>query len=169
MAEYINELGRLVPAPSAVKKNKRIGRGRGSGHGDTATRGDKGQQSRSGYNVRPGFEGGQMPLKRRVPKRGFRPLNKAEYNEVKVGDLRRIEGEIVNPETMRKTGLVKARGPVVLLGVGEVERALKVSVHRITESAKAKITAAGGSIEVLELEPIDRPVKKGPAKKAKKQ
>ena len=168
MYNYIGDLGRLKPAPGSLKKRKRIGRGRGSGHGDTATRGHKGAKSRSGYKVKSGFEGGQMPLKRRIPKRGFTPLSRTQYNEIKIGDLIRIEGDEVSPDAIRKARLVKGRGPIVLLGDGDVDRALRVSVHRATKSATEKITSAGGSIEILPLEPIDRRVKKGPAKRIKK-
>ncbi len=161
------DLGSLKPAPGSVSKPKRIGRGRGSGHGDTATRGHKGAQSRSGYKVKVGFEGGQMPLKRRIPKRGFHSVNKTQYNEFNISDLVRLKGDVVNPETLRAARIVHGRGPVVLLGNGDIERAVKVSVHRISKSAEEKITKAGGSIEMLTLEPIDRRVKKGPAPKKK--
>ena len=161
------DLGRLKPAPGSIKKPKRIGRGRGSGHGDTATRGHKGAQSRAGYKQRRGFEGGQMPLQRRVPKRGFYSLGRTEYLEVKVGDLNRIHGEVIDPETIRAAKLVKGRGPIVLLGNGEIDRPVKVSVHRITRSAQEKVIGAGGTVEVLPLDPIDRRVKKGPKPREK--
>ncbi len=161
------DLGRLKPAPGSIKKVKRIGRGRGSGHGDTATRGHKGAKSRAGYKRPFWFEGGQMPIQRRIPKRGFSSLNRVKYHEIKISDLARIEGEEVNPESIRAAGLVKSRRPIVLLSTGETDRALKVSVHRITKSAGEKITQAGGSVEILPLDPVDLRVKKGPKKKKK--
>lgn len=163
------DLGRLKPAPGSIKKPKRIGRGRGSGHGDTATKGHKGAQCRAGYKRPIWFEGGQMPIQRRIPKRGFNVANRTVYREVNVGDLRRIEGENMDPDALRAAGIVKGRGPIVLLGGGEVERALKVSVHRITKSASEKIISAGGSIEILPLDPIYRRVKRGPGKKGIKK
>ena len=169
MNEQFGDLGNLKPAPGSTKKPKRIGRGRGSGHGDTATRGHKGQKSRSGYKTKPGFEGGQMPLKRRIPKRGFTPMNRTNYHEINIKDLIRIEGEVVNPETIRAARLIKGRGPIVLLGSGDIDNSLKVSVHRVTTTAAEKIKKAGGSIELLELEVIDRRVKKGPEKKKQKK
>jgi len=164
------DLGSLRPAKGAVTDTKRIGRGRGSGHGDTATKGNKGAQSRSGYTYRPGFEGGQMPLQRRLPKRGFTSLGRTEYREVKITSLNKITGDVVNPELLREARLIKGRGPVVILG-GTLDTplpALKVSIHRISESAKEAILAAGGSVEILPLEAEDRRVKKGPAPKPKK-
>ena len=168
MRELFGDLGNLTPAPGSKKKAKRVGRGRGSGHGDTATRGHNGQKSRSGYKAKPGFEGGQMPLKRRIPKRGFNPYLRTRFNEINLRDLLRIEGNDVNPETIRIAKIVKRRGPFVLMGIGEVDRALTVKVHRITKTAEAKITEAGGTIELLELEAIDKRVKKGPVKQEKK-
>ncbi len=167
MSNNFGDLGQLKPAPGAIKKPKRIGRGRGSGHGDTATRGHKGAQSRAGYKQRRGFEGGQMPLQRRIPKRGFVVYGRTEYNEVKLDDLSRIQDEAVNPESMRKARLVKGRGPIVLLGTGSIDRPVKVSVHRITGTARSKIETAGGSIDILPLDPEDRRIKKGPTKRSK--
>ncbi|MDP8238657.1 MAG: 50S ribosomal protein L15 [Candidatus Hatepunaea meridiana] len=161
------DLGNLKPAPGSIKKPKRIGRGRGSGHGDTATRGHKGAKSRAGYSRPIWFEGGQMPIHRQLPKRGFNVPNRTKYLEIKISDLEKIEGEVVNPESIRTAKLVKGHGPIVLLGNGETDRNLKVSVHRITESAREKITKAGGSIDILPLDPVDRRVKKGPIKKRK--
>jgi len=162
------DLGRLKPAPGAVKKPKRIGRGRGSGHGDTATRGNKGAQSRAGYRIPAWFEGGQMPIQRRIPKRGFHVPDRTRFREVKLADLGRISGDEVNPLTLRAARLVKGRGPIVLLGSGVIDRALKIMVHRITGSAREKVVAAGGSVEILPLEPVDRRIKKGPKRKGKK-
>jgi large subunit ribosomal protein L15 len=172
MSDAVNnpagDLGSLKPAPGSISKTKRIGRGRGSGHGDTATRGHKGAQSRSGYKTKTGFEGGQMPLKRRIPKRGFHSYNKTKYNEFNIVDLVRVDGDIVSPETLRTARIVHGRGPIVLLGNGEIERAVKVSVHRISKSAEEKITKVGGTIEMLTLDPFDRKIKKGPAPKPKR-
>ncbi len=165
MHEDTGDLGRLKPAPGSIKKNRRLGRGRGSGRGDTATKGHKGAKCRAGYKKRVWFEGGQMPIQRRLPKRGFRIRNRTKYSEINLSGLVRIEGEDVNPESVRKCGLVKGRGPIVLLGNGDVDRAFKVSVHRITKAAQEKITGAGGSVDILPLDPVDRRVKKGPDKK----
>lgn len=168
MNDIFGELGQLQPAPGSIKKKKRIGRGRGSGHGDTATKGHKGQTSRSGWKVKVGFEGGQMPLKRRIPKRGFTPFNKTEYREVNISDLNRMTAEVIDPESLRTARLVKGRGPIVLLGQGDLDRAVKVSVHRVTGSAKEKIMAAGGSVELLPIDPEFLRVKRGPKKVQKK-
>lgn len=167
MSNNISDLAQLKPAPGSIKNRKRIGRGRGSGHGDTATKGHKGAQSRAGYKARRGFEGGQMPLQRRVPKRGFRILNRTEYSEVNLGDLARIAGDNINPETLKEARLIKGRAPVAVLGTGEVSRPLKLSVHRITQPAKDKVIAAGGEVVILPLDPVDRRVKKGPVKKSR--
>ncbi|NQT34601.1 50S ribosomal protein L15 [bacterium] len=167
MHEDTGDLGRLKPAPGSIKKPKRIGRGRSSGHGDTATRGHKGAKSRSGYSRPLWFEGGQMPIHRRLPKRGFRVPDRTKYHEFKLSDLGRIKDDVVDPDSVRAARLVNGRGPIVLLGNGEVDRSLKVSVHRITKSAQEKITAAGGSVEILPLDPVERRVKKGPSKRNK--
>jgi len=170
MNDKPGDLGNLRPAKGSVKKTKRIGRGRGSGHGDTATKGNKGAQSRSGYTYRPGFEGGQMPLQRKAPKRGFNVPDRTVYLEVLISSFTKVVGTEIDPFTLRKAGLIKGRGPVVVLGaiLDKPLAALKVSVHRITESAKAAVEAAGGSVELLELSAEDRRVKKGPAPKPKK-
>jgi len=158
------DLGNLRPAPGSVKKEKRIGRGRGPGHGDTATRGNKGAQSRSGYRRPVWFEGGQMPIQRRLPKRGFTIRGRTEYREVKLGVLAGASGDEFNPERIRSLRLVKGRGPIVVLGTGEISRPVKLSVHRITRSALEKVLQAGGSVDILPVEPGDRRVKKGPIK-----
>lgn len=162
MSSDIGDLGRLKPAPGAIKKPKRIGRGRGSGHGDTATRGHKGAQSRAGYSLPSWFEGGQMPIHRQMPKRGFKQTNRTQYHEVKVGDLGRVEGEVKDPTTLRAARLVNGRGPIVLLGNGDIEKSCTVKVHRVTKTARQKVEAAGGAVEILPLDPIDRRVKRGP-------
>jgi large subunit ribosomal protein L15 len=147
------ELESLRPAKGAVKKGRRVGRGPGSGRGKTSGRGHKGQKSRSGYSSRPGFEGGQMPLQRRLPKRGFTNIFRVERACINVRDLcRRFDaGSTVGPEDLRSSGLLKdVRDGVKVLGDGEVDRALTVRAHAFTRSAREKIEAAGGSCEVLE-------------------
>jgi large subunit ribosomal protein L15 len=139
----------LSPAPGSKKSRKRIGRGPGSGTGKTAGRGHKGQRSRSGFSQRFGFEGGQMPLVRRVPKRGFTSLFRVEYSVLNLSRLADFEGE-VTPETLAAKGLARSNRPVKILGDGEIDKPLKVSAHKFSKTARAKIEAAGGSCEVLE-------------------
>jgi large subunit ribosomal protein L15 len=144
----------LRPAPGSTRKRKRLGRGRGSGQGKTAGKGNKGLNARSGGGVRPGFEGGQMPLYRRLPKRGFLPYGgKTEFAIVNVGDLagRFAAGSVVDPEALAASGLIRksGRGAVKILGDGDVAHALTVRVHRISEGAKQKLEAAGGRVEAL--------------------
>ena len=139
--------------PFGAKKNvKRVGRGTGSGHGKTACRGSKGQLSRSGGGKGPGFEGGQTPIYRRLPKRGFNNKFKVEYAVVNVGDLERVfeSGDEVNGEALKEKGLVKGYGVrVKVLGDGEITKSLTVHAHRFSEGAVSKIKAAGGSAEVI--------------------
>ncbi len=143
------DLSRLRPAPGSRKKPKRIGRGPGSGHGKTATAGNKGQLSRSGRKQYFGFEGGQMPLQRRVPKRGFTNLFRKEYAVVNLGALNRLEGEIT-PERLLKEGLVKKLlAGVKVLGDGELTKPLVVKAHRFSKSALEKIARAGGRAETI--------------------
>ncbi|MEJ5375613.1 MAG: 50S ribosomal protein L15 [bacterium] len=141
----------LRPAPGSRKRRKRVGRGEGSGHGKTSCRGSKGQKARSGGQVPPGFEGGQMPLQRRLPKRGFKSPFKKHYAIVHVGDLDRFEpGSILDPQALMGSGLVKKlEDGVKLLSDGEVTRALTVRVHKVSDKARAKIEAAGGKVEVI--------------------
>jgi large subunit ribosomal protein L15 len=141
----------LNPTPGSRKNRKRIGRGPGSGNGKTAARGENGQKSRSGYSRKRGFEGGQMPLKRRVPKRGFTNIFRAAYRTVNVDRLNEIPaGSEVTPEVLQKFGLLrKGTDPVKILGNGELKIALTVRVHRYTGSAAQKIEAAGGKAEVI--------------------
>ncbi len=139
----------LSPAKGSKRAKKRIGRGPGSGHGKTAGRGHKGQRSRSGVSQRAGFEGGQMPLVRRVPKRGFTNIFRTEYQVVNVARLDDFDGE-VNPENLVTRGVVRSGMPVKVLGNGEISTALKVKAHKFSATARAKIEAAGGSCEVLE-------------------
>ncbi len=142
----------LKPAPGSRKARKRVGRGPGSGHGKTAGRGEKGQKSRSGYAHRRGFEGGQMPLYRRVPKRGFHNPFATEYRTVNVERLNDFApGSEVTPEVLEGSGLLrKGRSPVKILGGGELRVALTVRAHRFTRSAAKKIESAGGRAESLD-------------------
>ncbi len=141
----------LRPARGAKKNPKRVGRGAGSGHGKTSCRGHKGQTSRSGSGVRRGFEGGQMPLARRLPKRGFTNIFRVEYQVVNVGQLGVFDsGSEIDPETLRLRRLVRRKGmPVKILGTGEVTQPLTVKVHAASESARRKIEAAGGKVELI--------------------
>ena len=140
----------LAPAVGATHYRKRVGRGPGSGHGKTSGRGHKGQGSRSGYRHQRGFEGGQMPLHRRVPKRGFTNIFRVEYDVVNLGDLDRFEaGASVTPETLAVARLSRKSRLVKILGDGELKKALNVSAHKFSASAKARIEAAGGRCEVL--------------------
>ena len=146
-ATGVHDLG---PAMGSTHYPKRVGRGPGSGHGKTAGRGNKGQKSRSGYRHQRGFEGGQMPLHRRVPKRGFTNIFRVEYEIVNLADLDRFEaGASVNPETLAASRLTRKNRPVKILGDGKIEKALTVSAHKFSASAKAGIEAAGGRCEVL--------------------
>src|ERR671922_2462989 len=143
----------LRPAPGSVKRRKRVGRGPSSGHGKTSGKGAKGQGARSGGGSSPGFEGGQMPLYRRLPKRGFLPYGgKTEYAVVNLGSLAAFAADsVVDPEGLVKAGLVKnsRRHLVKILGGGELEHALTVRVHAVSDSAKSKIEAKGGRVEML--------------------
>lgn len=141
-------LNNLRPAEGSTHKKKRVGRGPGSGLGKTAGRGNKGQKSRSGYSAKLGFEGGQMPLHRRLPKRGFTNIFKKEWIEVSLAVIEKNfeAGAEVNPDVLHERGLIrKAKHDVVVLGNGEVTKALKISAHRFTKTAKEKIEKAGGS------------------------
>ena len=143
------KLSNLSPAKGSKSRRKRVGRGPGSGLGKTAGRGHKGQKSRSGYSQRVGFEGGQMPLIRRVPKRGFTNIFRTEYAVVNLARLAAVEESEITPDLLIELGLVKRGKPVKVLGQGEISRALKVSAHKFSESARAKIEAAGGSCQEL--------------------
>ncbi len=145
------KLHELKPAEGSTKARKRVGRGSGSGLGNTSGRGDKGQKSRSGGGVRPGFEGGQMPLIRRLPKRGFTNIFSKEYTVINVSDLEeRFEaGAEVTIESLFDTGLVKkVKDGVKILGDGELTKSLTVKVQKVSKTAAEKITAAGGKVEV---------------------
>jgi large subunit ribosomal protein L15 len=141
-------LNSLRPAKGATHKKKRVGRGPGSGLGKTAGRGEKGQKSRSGYSRKIGFEGGQMPLHRRLPKRGFTNIFKKQWLEISLAALERhfAANDEINPDVLHTRGLIKkAKHDVVVLGSGEISKPLKVSAHRFTKSAKEKIEKAGGA------------------------
>jgi large subunit ribosomal protein L15 len=145
------KLHELSPAKGSKHSKKRVGRGPGSGLGKTAGRGEKGQKSRTGYSSRPGFEGGQMPLVRRVPKRGFTNIFKTEYAVVNLSQLAELEGPEggITPESLKEAGLVRSGRPVKVLGDGEIGKALRVTAHKFSKSARAKIEAAGGTCEEL--------------------
>lgn len=143
------KLHELSPAKGSKHSRKRVGRGPGSGLGKTAGRGEKGQKSRTGYSSRPGFEGGQMPLVRRVPKRGFTNIWRTEYAVINVGDLAELDGD-VSPEVLSRHGLVRSGRPVKVLGEGEIGKALRVTANKFSKSARTKIEAAGGTCEELQ-------------------
>ncbi len=142
-------LNNLSPSIGARKGRKRVGRGQGSGLGKTAGRGHKGALSRSGYSVKPGFEGGQMPLHRRLPKRGFTNIFKREYSIVSLTDLNRFDsGAVVNRETLLAAGLIKKKDALVkVLANGEINKAVTLEVDKVSKSARDKIVAAGGTIK----------------------
>jgi len=143
-------LGNLKPAPGSVKKRKRVGRGPGSGHGKTAGRGHKGQRSRAGSKIRPWFEGGQMPLQRRVPKRGFTNIFKKQFQLVNVKDLDKVKDKNITPEVLLNLGLINKKNvPVKILGDGEIKNSIEISAHAFSASAKEKIEKAGGKVTVL--------------------
>jgi large subunit ribosomal protein L15 len=142
-----------IHAPKkATEKRKRVGRGMGSGMGKTSTRGHKGQRSRSGSRMIRGFEGGQMPLHRRMPKRGFTNIFRKEYAIVSLERLAALGETTINPDVLRKAGVVKTKLPVKVLGDGELKVALTVSAHKFSKSAQEKITKAGGKFEVLSVQ-----------------
>lgn len=145
------KLHELSPAPGSVRESKRIGRGHGSGQGKTAGKGHKGQKARAGRGMRPGFEGGQMPLQRRVPKRGFVNIFATRYATINIGSLSAFEdGAVVDVDALKAAGLVKKTyDGVKILGNGSVEKKLTVKAAAFSEAAKAKIEAAGGKAEVI--------------------
>lgn len=147
----MNELSNLKPPKGSKKNRKRIGRGPGSGTGKTSARGQKGYKARSGSGRRPGFEGGQMPLQRRVPKGGFTPLNRIQWAIVNLSALERFEaGAEVTPQTLASAGIInKATAPVKILGNGEISQSLTIKAHKFSKSATAKLEAAGCQIEVI--------------------
>ena len=145
-------LNNLHPAKGSTHRKKRLGRGPGTGLGKTSGRGEKGQKSRSGYSMKIGFEGGQMPLHRRLPKRGFTNIFKKKWIEVSLAALEKAfaANDEVTPELMHHRGIIKkAKHDIVVLGNGEVSKSLKVSAHRFTKSAREKIEKAGGAVTVI--------------------
>ncbi len=144
------KLSELSPAEGSRKARKRLGRGVGSGSGKTAGRGTKGQNSRSGGGVRPGFEGGQMPIHRRLPKKGFTNIFKKNFAVINVRDLAKFEsGSVVDEVAVYKSGLVKGKSDgIKLLGVGEIDIPLTIKLSKVSQSATDKIAAAGGKVEV---------------------
>jgi large subunit ribosomal protein L15 len=146
-------LSNLKPAEGSIKSNKRIGRGQGSGRGGTSTRGHKGAKSRSGYSSKVGFEGGQMPLQRRLPKFGFKNINRVEYRGINLDTLQELADNHkltnVSFETLREYGLVAKKDKVKILGRGELKAKLEVTVHAFTATAKSAIENAGGSATII--------------------
>jgi large subunit ribosomal protein L15 len=145
------KLHELKPNPGSIKNKKRLGRGTATGQGKTAGRGQDGQNSRSGGGTRPGFEGGQMPLYRRIPKRGFTNIFATNYSEINIDTLNRFEdGAEVTPEMLKELGIVKKQlDGVKVLGRGELQKKLTVKAHKFSKSAIEKIEAAGGKVEVI--------------------
>ena len=140
-------LGNLSPNPGSTRQRKRLGRGPGSGHGKTAGRGHKGYKARSGSGVKPGFEGGQMPLQRRLPKRGFHNIFRVEYALVSLTQLDSFEaGAEITTESLAAAGIVRTGMPVKVLANGEISKAVTLKVEKISGSARAKVEAAGGSV-----------------------
>ena len=142
-------LSNLHAPKKATEKRKRVGRGMGSGMGKTSTRGHKGQRSRTGSRMIRGFEGGQMPLHRRMPKRGFTNIFRKEFNIVSLERLVLLGETTINPDVLRKAGVIKTKHPVKILGDGELTVAIAVSAHKFSKSAQEKITKAGGKFEVI--------------------
>jgi len=147
------DLSNLKPAEGSVKKEKRIGRGQGSGHGGTSTRGHKGAQSRSGYSKKRGFEGGQMPLQRRVPKFGFKNVNRVEFKAINLDVIQTLAEEqnltVVTVDTLIDNGLISKNAKVKILGRGEVKGKLEITAHAFSTSAKEAVEAKGGSVTTL--------------------
>jgi large subunit ribosomal protein L15 len=147
------ELNNLKPAKGSTHHDKRVGRGAGSGHGRYSTRGMKGAKSRSGYSQKLGFEGGQMPLQRRLPKFGFKNLKRVEFKPINLSTLEELaakkELNVINVETLIAAGFISSNDKVKILGNGNVTKALNVTAHAFSKSAEAAITAAGGNVEKL--------------------
>jgi large subunit ribosomal protein L15 len=147
----IMRLNDLSPMKGSIKKRKRVGRGPGSGHGKTSCRGHKGQKARSGANIRPGFEGGQMPLQRRLPKRGFTNIFKKEYEVINIKDLKRFDQDtILDINLLKDTGLIRGvKNGVKLLSFGEISHPLAIKVNKVSKKAREKVEAAGGKVELI--------------------
>ncbi len=142
------KLNTLSPNKGARKNKKRVGRGHGSGLGKTSGRGHKGARSRSGYSMAPGFEGGQMPLHRRLPKRGFTNIFKTDYSIVSLSDLDTFDsGSVVNQQALIEAGLIDGKNPVKILANGSLSKALTVEVDKVSKGAQDKITEAGGTVK----------------------
>ena len=150
LREKTMNLSNIHPPKKSTTKRKRVGRGMGSGMGKTSTRGHKGQRSRTGSRMIRGFEGGQMPLHRRMPKRGFTNIFRKEFNIVSLERLAELGETTINPDVLRKAGVIKTKHPVKILGDGQLTVALTVSAHKFSKSAQEKITKAGGKVEVLQ-------------------
>ncbi len=152
------QLDSMKPARGSRRARKRVGRGPGSGNGKTAGRGHKGQGSRAGGGVSPGFEGGQMPISRRLPKRGFKNPGRVAYQAVNLGNLVRFEaGTVVDAVMLREAGLARSRRPVKILGTGELDRALTIRAHAFSKTALAAIEKAGGTAETVAFERVKTP------------
>lgn len=161
----MNELSRLSPPKNSRKKRKRVGRGPGSGTGKTSGRGHKGQKARASAKTFPGFEGGQMPLQRRVPKRGFTPLDRKVFQIVNLVDLADLEVAEATPDVLKANGLIRsAAGLIKILGDGDLSAKITVSAHKFSKSARAKIEGAGGTCISLAKEVVP-----GTGKRAKRQ
>jgi len=144
------KLSDLAPAPGSRKRKKRVGRGPGSGHGKTSCRGHKGQKARTGGGTKPGFEGGQMPLQRRLPKRGFTNIFQKQYAIVNLSALDKLSETAITPEVLIKEGIVKkVQDGIKILGSGEITRPVTVTAHAFSVSAKEKIINAKGKVEVI--------------------
>ena len=150
LREKTMNLSNIHAPKKSTTKRKRVGRGMGSGMGKTSTRGHKGQRSRTGSRMIRGFEGGQMPLHRRMPKRGFTNIFRKEFNIVSLERLAELGETTINPDVLRKAGVIKTKHPVKILGDGQLTVALTVSAHKFSKSAQEKITKAGGKVEVLQ-------------------
>ncbi len=144
------KLSDLAPAPGSRKRKKRVGRGPGSGHGKTSCRGHKGQKARTGSGAKPGFEGGQMPLQRRLPKRGFTNIFQKQYTVVNLAALDKLSETEITPDILIREGLVKkVQDGIKILGSGEINRPITVTAHAFSVSAKDKIIKAQGKVEVI--------------------
>lgn len=163
------QLNTIKAHPGATHKRKRLGRGSGSGHGPTAGKGDKGQLARTGGHVRPGFEGGQMPLYRRIPKRGFTNIHRRTNGIINLGELNKLDPKDfkeVSLETLVAANVLKGRyDRLTVLATGELTQAFNIKAHRISEAAQAKITKAGGKFELIPIPAGKKPEKKNKAKK----
>ena len=144
------DLSNLKPAEGTVKKDRRLGRGEGTGRGGTATRGHKGQKSRSGYSKKVGFEGGQMPLQRRIPKYGFKNINRVEYKGINISTLQQLADkkklDLINPEVLFESGLIQKKTRVKILAKGELDKKLEVHAHAFSKAAAEAIEAKQGKV-----------------------